>query len=77
MALAAGLRLYWLAGRPPHFDEGVNGWFTDQMQKIGYYKYDPTNYHGPLHFYVLFVCSSACSGATCGRCACRRRWSAS
>ena len=25
------------------------------MQKIGYYRYDPSNYHGPLHFYVLFV----------------------
>jgi uncharacterized protein (TIGR03663 family) len=53
--LAAFLRLYALDLRPPHFDEGVNGWFTDQMQKTGYYRYDPTNYHGPLHFYVLFA----------------------
>jgi uncharacterized protein (TIGR03663 family) len=53
--LAAFLRLYALDLRPPHFDEGVNGWFTDQMQKLGYYSYDPTNYHGPLHFYVLFA----------------------
>ena len=49
------LHVYWLDGRPPHFDEGVNGWFTDQMQKIGRYNYDPKNYHGPLHFYVLFL----------------------
>ena len=55
VALAALLRLYALDLRPPHFDEGVNGWFLDQMAKTGFYKYDPTNYHGPLHFYVLFV----------------------
>ena len=52
---AAVLRFYDLDLRPPHFDEGVNGWFTDQMQKTGFYAYDPTNYHGPLHFYVLFL----------------------
>ena len=52
---ALGMHLYWLDGRPPHFDEGVNGWFTDQMQKTGRYDYDPHNYHGPLHFYVLFL----------------------
>ena len=55
VGLAAFLRLFWLAQRPPHFDEGVNGWFTDQMQHTGFYKYDPSNYHGPLHFYVLFL----------------------
>ena len=32
-----------------------NGWFVDQMVKNGFYRYDPTNYHGPLHFYVLFI----------------------
>ena len=41
--------------KPPHFDEGINGWFCDQMAKTGYYAYDPTNYHGPLHFYILFT----------------------
>ena len=41
--------------KPPHFDEGINGWFVDQMVKNGFYKYDPTNYHGPLHFYILFI----------------------
>ncbi len=55
VALAAFLRLFWLDQRPPHFDEGVNGWFTDQMQTTGFYHYDPSNYHGPLHFYVLFL----------------------
>ena len=55
LLFAAALRFYDLELRPPHFDEGVNGWFTDQMQKNGFYAYDPTNYHGPLHFYVLFL----------------------
>src|SRR4030095_16504832 len=36
-------------------DEGINGWFVDQMVKDGFYRYDPTNYHGPLHFYLLFL----------------------
>lgn len=55
VALAAILRLIFLGMKPPHFDEGINGWFVDQMVKNGFYRYDPTNYHGPLHFYVLFV----------------------
>src|SRR5438445_4832178 len=25
------------------------------MAKEGFYRYDPTNYHGPLHFYILFL----------------------
>ena len=32
-----------------------NGWFVDQMISNGYYSYDPTNYHGPFHFYILWV----------------------
>lgn len=55
LILAAILRLWALDMRPPHFDEGVNGWFADQMTANGYYRYDPTNYHGPLHFYAVFV----------------------
>src|SRR3984893_6246110 len=54
VALAAILRFLFLAMKPPHFDEGINGWFVDQMVKNGFYRYDPTNYHGPLHFYVLW-----------------------
>jgi uncharacterized protein (TIGR03663 family) len=54
LLLAAGMRLAFLDLKPPHFDEGINGWFCDQMAKNGYYSYDPNNYHGPLHFYVLF-----------------------
>src|SRR5213075_217718 len=58
VALGAFLRFFLLAIKPPHFDEGINGWFVDQMVKNGFYRYDPTNYHGPLHFYVLFVCQT-------------------
>src|SRR3982751_57522 len=55
VGLAALLRLVLLGMKPPHFDEGINGWFVDQMTKSGFYRYDPTNYHGPLHFYILFL----------------------
>jgi uncharacterized protein (TIGR03663 family) len=55
VGFAALLRFFLLGMKPPHFDEGINGWFVDQMVKNGFYRYDPTNYHGPLHFYVLFV----------------------
>ncbi|MBA2585031.1 MAG: glycosyltransferase family 39 protein, partial [Chthoniobacterales bacterium] len=55
LALGAFLRFFLLGIKPPHFDEGINGWFVDQMTKNGFYKYDPTNYHGPLHFYILFL----------------------
>src|SRR6266496_4111788 len=55
VAFGALLRFLFLSMKPPHFDEGINGWFVDQMMKTGFYKYDPTNYHGPLHFYVLLL----------------------
>ena len=55
MGLAVFLRILLLGMKPPHFDEGINGWFVDQVVKNGFYKYDPTNYHGPLHFYVLLL----------------------
>lgn len=55
LLLAALLRLWGLEMKPPHFDEGINGWFVDQMHANGFYRYDPENYHGPLYFYVLFV----------------------
>ena len=58
LALAAFLRFFLLGIKPPHFDEGINGWFVDQVMKNGFYRYDPTNYHGPLHFYVLVLFES-------------------
>ncbi len=53
--LALALRSAYIEMKPPHFDEGVNGWFVDQMTRTGFYHYDPGNFHGPLHFYALFV----------------------
>src|SRR5437870_12197943 len=55
LGLAAALRILFPRIKPPHFDEGINDWFVDQMVKDGLYRYDPTNYHGPLHFYVLLL----------------------
>ena len=55
LGLAAFLRFLLLGMKPPHFDEGINGWFVDQVVHNGFYRYDPTNYHGPLHFYVLLL----------------------
>jgi uncharacterized protein (TIGR03663 family) len=55
LGLAVFLRFLLLGMKPPHFDEGINGWFVDQVVKNGFYRYDPTNYHGPLHFYVLLI----------------------
>jgi len=53
--MAVVLRTALLDIKPPHFDEGINGWFADQMQRNGFYHYDPANYHGPLHFYAVFL----------------------
>lgn len=55
IALAFALRIAVLALRPAHFDEGINGSFIDNMRSDGFYKYDPANFHGPLHFYTLFA----------------------
>ena len=44
---------YDLGLRPPHHDEGVNGWFIMQMWRQGFFRYDPSNFHGPLFFYLL------------------------
>jgi uncharacterized protein (TIGR03663 family) len=53
--VAAALRLAVLDLKPVHFDEAVNGAFADRITQTGYYHYDPSNFHGPLHFYLLFV----------------------
>ena len=56
---AGSVPAFFLLGiKPPHFDEGINGWFVDQVMQNGFYRYDPTNYHGPLHFYVLLFSES-------------------
>src|SRR5205823_11898320 len=58
LGLAVFLRFFLLGIKPPHFDEGINGWFVDQVMHNGFYRYDSTNYHGPLHFYVLLLFES-------------------
>ena len=55
LLVAALLRIWALDIKPAHFDEGINGWFVDQMRANGFYRYDPENYHGPFYFYVLFA----------------------
>jgi len=59
LAIALIVRLYALELRPPHHDEGVNGWFVERMHADGYYRYDPTNYHGPTYFYLLWAAREA------------------
>ncbi|QDK37048.1 flippase activity-associated protein Agl23 [Bdellovibrio sp. NC01] len=53
LLLALVSRFYDITNKPLHFDEGINGWFVLQMAKMGFYKYDPVNYHGPMYFYML------------------------
>lgn len=55
LLLALVLRSVLLDIKPPHFDEGINGWFVEQMWREGFYRYDPANYHGPLYFYLLLL----------------------
>ncbi|PWU14807.1 MAG: hypothetical protein C5B49_12635 [Bdellovibrio sp.] len=47
-----GLRFYELALKPAHHDESINGAFIAGIWQSGWYNYDPTNYHGPLLFYL-------------------------
>ena len=55
MILAAGLRLIMLDLKAPHFDEGVNGWFADRLRETGTFAYVADNFHGPWHFYTVFI----------------------
>lgn len=64
LIVAALLRLWALGLKPAHFDEGVNGYFVDEMTKRGLYSYDPTNFHGPLHFYGLFCAQTLLGRST-------------
>jgi uncharacterized protein (TIGR03663 family) len=44
-----------LSLKPPHFDEGINGFFVNQIWENGFFTYDPDNYHGPLLFYLFQI----------------------
>ncbi len=55
LLLAAALRLIALDLKAPHFDEGVNGWFADRLRETGTFAYTADNFHGPWHFYAVFL----------------------
>ncbi len=55
LLVAVFLRFFMLSEKPPHFDEGINGGFIEDMRPLGFYRFDATHYHGPLHFYVIFA----------------------
>ena len=38
-----------------HHDESINGWFLLQMGREHFYRYDPSNYHGPFFFYFAKI----------------------
>lgn len=58
LVAAAGLRLYALALKPLHHDEGVNGLFLLKLFREGIYRYDAANYHGPTLYYFALITSS-------------------
>ena len=45
------LRLSIIDFRPMHHDEGVNGYFAEEVLN-GKWKYNPENFHGPSAFYL-------------------------
>jgi uncharacterized protein (TIGR03663 family) len=58
LATATWLRLYALALKPLHHDEGVNGFFLLRLFREGVYRYDAANYHGPMLYYFALISSS-------------------
>lgn len=55
LAIAALFRFLWIELKPPHHDEGVVAFMAEGISTTGYYAYDPTNYHGPLPFYLSWL----------------------
>ncbi|MBK9321566.1 MAG: TIGR03663 family protein [Bdellovibrionaceae bacterium] len=53
LIVAIVLRFLMLDNKPIHFDESINMWFVKRIWEDGYFTYDPTNYHGPLYFYLV------------------------
>jgi len=53
--VALAFRCADLPIKPLHSDEGVNGWFSLRLWWTGHYKYVPSDYHGPLLYYVNLV----------------------
>ena len=63
LAVSGTIRLVALEIRPLHHDEGSNAIFVMRLVEGGGYIYDPSNYHGPLLFY-LSALSVTLFGAT-------------
>lgn len=59
ISIAALLRLYDLDLKPLHHDEGVNAFFLERLLTNGFYRYDPSNYHGPTLYYLALPISKA------------------
>lgn len=47
------VRFWQLDLKPVHHDESINGWFVTRLWETGSFQYDPTNYHGPLLFWLF------------------------
>lgn len=59
LLVAVLVRLYQLDLRPMHHDEGVNGFFLNNlMRPDGVLRYDPSNYHGPTLYYFTLPLST-------------------
>ena len=63
LVVAAFVRLYQLELRPMHHDEGVNGFFLNNLMRSGIFRYDPSNYHGPTLYYFTLPRSSGLTTA--------------
>lgn len=46
------LRFSNLPAKPIHADEAVQGWKTGVLIEEGYYRYDPSDHHGPTLYYL-------------------------
>ncbi len=55
LIVAGLLRFLFLTMKAPHFDEGVYGFFVQEIWRRGFFPYDPTNFHGPTYYYALQV----------------------
>jgi uncharacterized protein (TIGR03663 family) len=54
LLVALLVRLSQLGLRPMHHDEGVNGFFLNNLMRTGSFNYDPSNYHGPTLYYFTW-----------------------
>jgi uncharacterized protein (TIGR03663 family) len=55
VVLALALRLTALGEKPLHHDEGVNGWLSLRLFWWNLFHYGPSDYHGPLLYYVDLI----------------------